>query len=124
MSEIIQKNKLWTKLLTKVLLFTLVSGLYACNIPYKIDIEQGSNITAQEFSKVSIGMSKDEVKLILGTPLLKDTFNENRWDYVQYYISAKKKERKQNIVSLYFSNELLVNIKGQVIEIEKDKVEY
>ncbi len=112
------------KILTNLTAISLTMGLYACNIPYKIDVEQGHNITANELSRVSVGMTKTKVQLILGNPLLKDSFNKNRWDYVQYYISGKRKPKKENIISLYFKNNLLSNIDGQVIEIKKDKLEY
>lgn len=50
--------------------------------PYKFDIQQGNFVTKEETAKLKIGMSKDEVRFIMGTPLLNDAFHAERWDYV------------------------------------------
>ncbi len=62
----------------------LVCGLSACAGygVHKIDIQQGNLVTQEQLSKVKTGMNKVDVKNILGTPLLQDVFNGNRWDYI------------------------------------------
>ncbi|MDH4394885.1 MAG: outer membrane protein assembly factor BamE [Limnobacter sp.] len=50
--------------------------------PYKFDIQQGNFVTKEDTAKLKIGMGKDEVRFILGTPLLNDAFHVDRWDYV------------------------------------------
>jgi len=62
----------------------LVCGLPACAGygVHKIDIQQGNLVTQEQLSKVKTGMNKVDVKNILGTPLLQDVFNGNRWDYI------------------------------------------
>lgn len=62
----------------------LVFGLSACAGygVHKIDIQQGNLVTQEQLSKVKTGMNKVDVKNILGTPLLQDVFNGNRWDYI------------------------------------------
>jgi outer membrane protein assembly factor BamE len=62
----------------------LVCGLTACAGygVHKIDIQQGNLVTQEQLSKVKTGMNKVDVKNILGTPLLQDVFNGNRWDYI------------------------------------------
>ena len=71
-------------------------GVSACSIlpdnyvpsfvkPYKFDIQQGNFITQQDVAKLQVGMTKEQVRFILGTPLLNDAFHANRWDYVYRY---------------------------------------
>jgi len=62
----------------------LICGLSACAGygVHKIDIQQGNLVTQEQLSKVKTGMNKVDVKNILGTPLLQDVFNGNRWDYI------------------------------------------
>lgn len=62
----------------------LVCGVSACAGygVHKIDIQQGNLVTQEQLSKVKTGMNKVDVKNILGTPLLQDVFNGNRWDYI------------------------------------------
>jgi outer membrane protein assembly factor BamE len=54
---------------------------------YKIDVEQGNFVTTDLVEKLKPGMTKAQVKLILGTPLLSDVFHADRWDY--YFDNAK-----------------------------------
>jgi outer membrane protein assembly factor BamE len=49
---------------------------------YKIDVEQGNIVTQEMVDQLKPGMSRRQVRFILGTPLLEDPFNQNRWDYV------------------------------------------
>ena len=48
---------------------------------YRIDIEQGNIVDDDKLSEVQMGMTKAQVKYLLGSPLIQDTFNQSRWDY-------------------------------------------
>ncbi len=99
--------------------------LTACSIPYKIDIEQGNEISAEQIGSLDIGMRKEEVKIAIGSPVLEDSFNQNRWDYIQHYKSAKGKDIQKSTVSLFFTNDLLIRIDAkEIVDIEKDKISY
>jgi outer membrane protein assembly factor BamE len=50
--------------------------------PYRADIGQGNFITQDQASRLQKGMSREQVRALLGTPLLVDPFRDNRWDYV------------------------------------------
>ena len=69
-------------------------------------------VSAEMLAKVSIGMDKQTVQGLLGTPLVRDPFDDNRWDY---YYSLRKdgKQVKQTLLSLNFENGRLVKIDGQ-----------
>ncbi|MEP7083174.1 MAG: outer membrane protein assembly factor BamE [Betaproteobacteria bacterium] len=49
---------------------------------YRIDVNQGNFVTQDAVEKLRVGQTKSQVRLILGTPLVADTFHSNRWDYV------------------------------------------
>lgn len=77
----------------------LAFGASACSIlpdnyvpsfvkPYKFDIQQGNFVTQQDVARLKVGMSKDQVRFILGTPLLNDAFHTDRWDYVYRLLKA------------------------------------
>ena len=57
------------------------------------------------------GMDKRQVKFLLGTPLLTDSFHEQRWDYF-YNLKVAGKQKKQEQLTVFFKNEKLINIKG------------
>lgn len=87
----------------KVLALALFcSALSACSI-YKLSMRQGNVITQKEMSTLKQGMSRKQVEATLGTPLIQDPFETNRWDYVFYY---RKPDGKviQRTVSVYFQN--------------------
>lgn len=71
----------------RILLLTLIlAGLSACSFVrfpgvYRIDVEQGNIVNQELADQLKPGMSRRQVRFILGTPLLEDTFNQNRWDY-------------------------------------------
>ena len=49
--------------------------------PYKMDIRQGNYLTAEMREKLKLGMTKQQVRYVLGTPMISDAFHGNRWDY-------------------------------------------
>lgn len=90
---------------------TFMLVLSACSI-YKPDIQQGNAVAAEAVEQLKQGMTKGEVKTLLGTPLLQDDFHQNRWDYI-FYMSKAGKERERKDLILGFSNDRLVSIKKQ-----------
>ena len=104
-----------------VLIYSLALSvllLSACNtakIPgvYRIDVQQGNDVSQEMINKVQIGMSKSQVTFILGTPLLIDTFHPDRWDYL-YSFHPGNGKREQRHITLFFSDDTLDNITGDV----------
>ncbi len=81
---------------------------------YKLDIQQGNVVTSKMMDQVRPGMSKSQVKYVLGTPLIQDTFHKDRWDYLYQY-RHENKITQQNRVILYFKNDVLDKIAGDPI---------
>ena len=81
--------------------------------PYKIDIQQGNVVTQDMLSRLKPGMTKSQVRFVLGTPLVSDAFHPNRWDYVYRYQKAGKL-MEQSHVTAVFENDLLLRIEGDV----------
>ena len=69
--------------------------------PYKMDIHQGNFVTADMRGKLKLGMSRQQVRYVLGTPLVNDAFHGNRWDYVYRFEQGGKVVDKQEL-TLYF----------------------
>lgn len=80
-----------------------------CSI-YRLEVQQGNAVSEQAVAQLKKGMSKAEVKSLLGTPLLQDSFTQNRWDYV-FYISKAGNESERRDLVLTFDGDRLVNIK-------------
>lgn len=62
-----------------LLLFGMQSG---CSAFYKQDVEQGNLMTSAQIAKVHVGMTKDQVRYLLGTPVMSHVLDCDRWDYV------------------------------------------
>ncbi len=86
------------------------SLLSACSI-YKIDIQQGNVIEQQQLDSVQAGMTQRDVIKILGNPLVKDPFHNNRWDYYYSFKEGQSGKMRQSIATLYFEGEVLKEIK-------------
>ncbi len=85
------------------------------NLPYvhTIDIQQGNVITQEMLAQLEFGMNKKKVRFIMGTPLITDTFHSDRWDYV-YTFKEGREQREQRRVTLFFEDELLARVEGDV----------
>jgi outer membrane protein assembly factor BamE len=77
--------------------------------PYKMDIRQGNFVTPDMREKLKIGMTKPQVRYVLGTPMINDAFHGNRWDYV-YRLERDGKVIEQQNLTLYFEGENLVRV--------------
>ncbi len=82
-------------------------------IVYKIDVQQGNVVTQEMLAKLQPGMDKSKVRFIMGTPLVVDVFHQNRWDYL-YTMQKRGGEVKQRRVSLFFKDDKLDHIEGDV----------
>ena len=82
--------------------------------PYKMDVQQGNVVTSKMLLQLRPGMTKSQVRFIMGTPLIQDSFHGNRWDYV-YQLREKGKITEQRRVILDFEKDLLKTVRGDVI---------
>ena len=95
----------------KIVLYSLLllSTLLAVCTPYKMEIRQGNYVTAEMRGKLQIGMSKQQVRYVLGTPTINDVFHDNRWDYV-YSLEQERKVVERQGLTLYFEGDVLKRI--------------
>ncbi|MHB1244877.1 MAG: outer membrane protein assembly factor BamE [Sulfuriferula sp.] len=83
--------------------------------PYKIDIQQGNYVDSTNVDKLRIGMTRAQISFIMGTPLVKDMFHTNRWDYI--YIDKKGgKLITKRRVAVYFDGD----IAKRIVEVKND----
>jgi outer membrane protein assembly factor BamE len=80
---------------------------------HKIDIQQGNVVLPEQAAQLKKGMTKAEVRALLGTPLLTDVFHGERWDY--YFSFAKSSNLKERTgLAVFFENERLASWTGDV----------
>jgi len=85
--------------------------LPACSLVYRIDVQQGNYVTQDLVDRLKPGMTKAEVKQLLGTPLLIDVFHANRWDYFFSNVKGRKPEDSSRL-SVFFENDKLARHTG------------
>ena len=95
------------KKITAVLIACSLS-LSACIRPYQPSIQQGNIINNSDLREIRYGMSKAEVLFILGTPMVIDPFNEQRWDYFYSKLDQRKKQTDQRLITAQFEGDKLV----------------
>ncbi len=103
-------------------IFILVIALFltACGSgipsvkPYKLDIQQGNVVTSKMLLQLRPGMTKSQVRYIMGTPLIQDSFHGNRWDYF-YENRVDGKIIEHRNVFLTFNKNLLDKVEGDVV---------
>ncbi len=96
------------------LLVSVLTGLNGCTFfpgVHKIDIQQGNRVTQEMVDKLKLGMSHNQVKYILGSPLIIDTFNQSRWDYF-YSLKSGDDALVQKQLTLFFKDHKLSQISG------------
>ena len=81
---------------------------------YKIDIQQGNVITQEMVDQLRPGMTRNQARYVLGTPLLEDTFNKDRWDYV-YSMQPGGEDRTQQTLTIFFEDDKLASIQGDFL---------
>ncbi len=96
------------RLLVSLVLAAVLAG---CSLVHRIDIQQGNAVAPEAYARLKPGMSRPEVRQLLGTPLLNDVFHANRWDY--YFRNEKAgKLVEQNRFSVYFENDKVARVEG------------
>ena len=98
----------------KLALLVLLSLTSACSSwVYRIDIPQGNFIDKKSVDKLQLGMTKEQVKFVLGGPVVKDSFEDNIWHYVYQFKSGKDSAlNKQKRFVLTFEDEKLLKASG------------
>ncbi len=94
----------------------MAATLSACGstnwgFPYRATIQQGNWITSEQVAKLEVGMTRDQVRFILGTPTLQDVLHSDRWDY-PYYNQPGYGEGELRKFTLWFENDQLVRWSG------------
>lgn len=104
----------------RILLISLAMAcLGACSFVgfpgvYKIDVEQGNIVTQEMADQLKPGMSRRQVRFILGTPLIEDSFNQDRWDYL-YVKRNGPNVLSESLITVVFEGDNLLTVSGDYL---------
>jgi outer membrane protein assembly factor BamE len=91
----------------------LAGMLAGCGIlePYRIEVQQGNFLSQDMVAQLKPGMTKEQVRFVLGTPLVTDIFHAERWDYV-YTLERRGVPRQQRHLAVFFQDGRLARLQG------------
>lgn len=75
--------------------------------PYRPDVQQGNVVTREMVEQLRPGMTRDQVRFLLGTPLVASLFHQDRWDYVYYLKRGKGTETQRRRLTVLFKDNRL-----------------
>tara|TARA_Y100000768_G_scaffold347811_1_gene296326 strand:- start:2422 stop:2754 length:333 start_codon:yes stop_codon:yes gene_type:complete len=99
----------------KIGLLVFVLLLSSCSIPkiFQVVVSQGNLVDQEMLDKLEVGMTESQVKFVMGTPLISDTFYPQRWDYFTSVTQGDKTYTNQKI-TLFFENNKLLRWEGKI----------
>ena len=97
-----------TVLVRFALALCLTAGASAC--VYRINIQQGNFLDQAAVEQVKVGMTRSQVHYLLGTPMVADSFNKERWDYIYYLKKGRTKHVDSRRVTVYFDGEKVAKL--------------
>jgi len=95
-------------------IFVLLCALFFAGCVYQAALSQGNLLDQEDIDQVEVGMTRGQVRFLLGTPMIDDPFHENRWDYVYFLRIGRDKAVFKRWISVYYDGD-------NVTEIVKDQ---
>ena len=90
--------------------------------PYRPDIQQGNFVSKEMFEQLKVGQTREQVRFVLGTPLLTDVFHASRWDY-PFYLARGNGEITSARVSIFFKENVVERIEGGDLPTERQYID-
>lgn len=92
----------------------LVLGVASSGCIYQAALSQGNLLNQEDIDQVEVGMTRGQVRFLLGTPMIDDPFHEDRWDYIYFLRVGRKNATFKRWISVHFDGD-------KVTEINKDQ---
>lgn len=90
----------------------LAIGASAC--VYRIDIQQGNLLEEDNVDQAAVGMTKSQILFLLGTPMVTDSFHEDRWDYTYFLRRGRSRDIDRRWLIVYFDGDIVSRIEKDV----------
>jgi len=96
-----------------LLVLLLISVAFSSACVYRANISQGNLIKQDDLDQVEIGMTRNQVRFLLGTPMVDDPFHTDRWDYVYYLKIGREDAGFKRWVSVLFADDVVSEIRKE-----------
>src|SRR3984957_4860174 len=85
-------------------------GVLASGCVYRINIQQGNFLDQAAVDQVKPGMTRSQIRYLLGTPMVADSFNKERWDYIYYLKKGRSRHVDSRRVTVYFDDDKVARL--------------
>src|SRR5215831_18735408 len=83
--------------------------------PYRMEIQQGNYVTQEMVAQLKPGLTRDQVRFLMGTPLVNDIFHDERWDYIFVRQRANSPDVEQRRIAVFFEDGKLTRVDGDIV---------
>jgi outer membrane protein assembly factor BamE len=94
-----------------ILALLCVSLVISSGCVYRANISQGNLIKQEDLDQAEPGMTKNQIRFLLGTPMIDDPFSRDRWDYVYYLNVGRQSAIQTRWVSIFFVDDHVSEIR-------------
>jgi outer membrane protein assembly factor BamE len=91
--------------LVLVALATLLGAAMLGGCVYRMDVQQGNYLEGKTVDQLQVGMTRTQVRYLLGTPLVPDVFDKDRWDYLYFFRHGRNRPAEPRRVVVYFKDD-------------------
>lgn len=93
-----------------LILAPLLLGIAASGCVYRMNIQQGNYLEPKVVEQLQLGMTRSQVRYLLGTPMIPDAFDTDRWDYLYYLKQGRLRSPEQRHLTVYFEGDKVARI--------------
>ena len=94
------------------LLAALLTTLLTSGCVYRMTVQQGNFLDGRQVSQLQVGMTRGQVRFLLGTPMLPDAFDRDRWDYLYYLKIGRLQKAEEQRLTIYFTDDKVSRIEN------------
>ncbi len=82
---------------------------------YRINIQQGNLLKEEQIEQLEVGMTRKQVRFLLGTPMVDDPFHQERWDYIYYIRIGRRDPFQSHMLTVYFDGDTVARIERRAV---------
>lgn len=96
--------------IVRLVAMAIISSIFAAGCLYRLPIQQGNFLEDKEINQIAVGMTRTQVKYLLGTPMVADPFENSRWDYVYTYKQGRVARAERRHFIVFFADDKVVKL--------------
>jgi outer membrane protein assembly factor BamE len=97
-----------------------LAAVFASGCVYKMSIQQGNYLVADSVAQLKEGMTRSQVRFLLGTPMVPVAFDDSRWDYYYFFSSRVYRQPLKRRLTVYFQDERVQRFENQGVPTQAD----